>query len=261
MIFLVPMIIPSCKSPAISHFFSQSNEKEIRPLIDSYPKLDWQGKIKRIKKLSTYLKSSNKKRIVELYMKALQDPHGAVRMEVLKSLSHVHSQEIMEEIEEVALKDKSANVRWQAYELLAQWEHHRNKKVFIAGTKSKDWLVRESALKALLKTSTAEEQKSLMPVIKRFLLSSKTSTKNIAIKNLKIRNEEIIKLLKKLILSPQTGTSTMKLTLEKLTGTQFDEETENALRKLLFHRNKKIRILSLRALKKNKELKEARPEN
>ncbi len=258
---LLSILLLSCKGPAISLFGGKKSDKKALQQIDKYPTQDWTEKIKTIQELSKHLKGNLRKKTIKLYIEALDDPHSTVRMAALKYLKGINSPEIMDIAKKLALKDRSPNVRWQAYELLSSMGNLKEKKVLLAGTKDSDWLVREVALKALLKTSTAQEQKELMPIIIKAMNSPRTSTKNTAIKNLKIRNKIIVQQLKKIILSPKSRTSSLRNSIAKLNGSRFDGETENALRKLIFHRDERVRILSLRALKKNKELKESKEEN
>ena len=59
---------------------------------------------------------------------------------------------------------------------------------------------------------------------------------------------EIVKIIK----NKSSGLSLLKAALSAARGYRFDEETRERIVKLLTHRNREIRILSLQALKQEK---------
>jgi|GEM_PF-6661610 len=246
----------NCSTITSDSEYRNKREKALTRSIREFEKSSWIKRIEIVHEFDKYEKTELRERIRDFYIKRLNDSHPAVRLEILKSLTKYNSYIIIDKIVSVIENDPNNNVKIKALELLGTYPHIEGKKVFIGCLKNDDWLIREKAYTAMLKTSTTDEQSRLIIYILEGLHSGRTPIVKVILENIKFKHRLILKELKKIIISTDTNYSLLKAALKQLDGYQFDEETEERLTKLLLHWDSKVRILSLRALKKNKLLKE-----
>ncbi len=256
-ILLSLFLISSCISGNLSQDDEKKISKEIVSIKNKYQKSDWEDKIRLIKNIGEYKNSKSHDIVLQFLLEALsREPHSRVKIEVLKELEYFNDVKIIPTVSETADDNPDKNVKWHAYSLLGKLGHIQDKQIFISGIKNTDWLVREAALIAMLKASTEDEQKNLKSYIISGLKSHRISTVISTMESIKIQDREIFDILKKMIFQKNTPLEILRGALKGINGYSLDSETEEKLNDLLLHWDSTVRILSLRALKKNQLLQQ-----
>ena len=75
------------------------------------------------------------------------------------------------------------------------------------------------------------------------------------LRHVRIRDAGLYREISALINNQKTGISLLKAALTAVTGYRIDEKTKKRIIKLLTHENRNVRVLALRALKKDEELR------
>jgi len=224
--------------------------------IRQYSSVNWESRRNAIITASEYTDSSYRITLTRFFIKAADDSHPLVRIEALRGLKKMMPPEAMPKIRHMAQYDNSPIVRWTAYTVLEDYRDAENEKAFITGCGDEDWLIRESAIRGLLKIEDMEVQRRNIDLILTMIKDSSISVRIETLNNLQYRDPVLFSAISRLINSRKTGKSLLKAALRAVSGYRFDDLTRKRLVRLLTHENKEIRILALRALKKEKDLEE-----
>ena len=229
-------------------------QKDITEAVNNYNSEDWQIRLKSVKSISKYSNTVYAKNSLLLILKATDDSHSKVRIEALKILKDMKAPAAEEKIGSMALGDENSNVRFFAFSALEEYGNITIEDIFINGLDDTDWLVREAALRGLMKIKDPEIQVKYLEVILNAINDPNISIKLTAISNLNIKDPLIYKELTEIINDKKSGLSVLKAALEKIKGYKIDSKTKKRIIELLTHRDKNVRLLSLQALKQD-ELK------
>lgn len=224
-------------------------QQEITAAVNNYNSENWEVRLASVKSISKYSDSVYTKNSLLLLMKALDDSHAKIRIEALKTLKVMKAPSAEEKIGSIALNDINSNVKFFAYSALEEYGSIQNEDIFIHGIDDTDWLVKEAALKGLMKIKDPEIQIKYLNIIVSAINDKNISVKLTAISNLNIKDPLIYENLSEIINNKESGLSVLKAALEKIKGYKFDNKTKGRLIELLTHRDKNVRILSLQALK------------
>ncbi len=224
-------------------------QDNIKTAVNNYNSDNWEIRLRSIKNISKYSDSIYAKNSILLVIKALDDSHSTVRIEALKILRPIKAPAAKEKIRSIALTDINSNVQYYAYSALGEYRNISNEVTFIKGLESRDWLVKEAALKGLMEINDPEIQIKYIDIILNAIKDKNVSIKLACISNLTIKDPLIYSELSKIINNKKSSLYLLKAALEQIKGYKIDDKTKNRLITLLTHRDKEIRILSLQALK------------
>lgn len=226
-------------------------QQEITAAVNSYNSENWEVRLDSVKSISKYTDSIYAKNSLLLLMKALDDSHAKIRIEALKTLKVMKASAAEEKIGSIALNDVNSNVRFFAFSALEEYGSIQNEDIFINGIDDTDWLIKEAALKGLMKIKDPEIQIKYLNIIISAINDKNISIKLAAITNLNIKDPLIYEKLAEIINNKESGLSVLKAALEKMKGYKLDSKTKGRIIELLTHRDKNVRILSLQALKQD----------
>lgn len=247
LIYLQILFFISCIS---SNRFSNDAkiEKNITNAVNNYNSDNWEKRLESIKSISKYTNSIYAKNTMLLVIRALDDSHSAVRIEALKILKIMKVPAAEEKIGTIALTDNNYNARSFAFSALSEFRNINNENIFLKGLENKDWLVRESSLIGLMKINDPEIQIKHIDIILKSIKDKNVSIKLACISNLVIKDPLIYAELSKIINNKKSDLYILKTALNKIKGYKIDDKTKDRIITLLTHRDKEIRILSLKAL-------------
>lgn len=253
-LFLLLIISLSCstKTPATENTEARD---AITRSVKLYSSGNWEIRRMAISRVVAYSGTAYSRNVILLLLKATDDPYPLVRVEALHALARIKTESAHDRIREMALYDSEAVVRWSAYKALEIYRSADDEPVFIKGYSDSDWLIREAAIRGLLVIENDDVQARNIGLIISAVNDSNVSVRIAALNNLKFRHDLLYSEIISLINNKTTGISLLKAALTAVSGYRLDEKTRNRLVKLLTHGNSEIRVLSLRALKKDEELK------
>lgn len=220
-----------------------------------YSSGNWEIRRMAISRVVAYSGTAYSRNVILLLLKATDDPYPLVRVEALHALARIKTESAHGRIREMALYDREAVVRWSAYKALEIYRSADDEPVFIKGYNDSDWLIREAAVRGLLVIENDEVQARNIGLIVSAINDSNVSVRITALNNVRFKDAGLYREITSLINNKTTGASLLKAALTAVSGYRLDEKTRNRLVKLLTHGNSEIRVLSLRALKKDEELK------
>jgi len=247
--FVLPLIILSGCSSGDQFIEDKKIQNDITTAIYNYNSNDWEIRLNSIRNISKYSDTVYAKHSLMLLFKALDDSHSEVRIETLKILKKMKAAAAEDKIAEIASTDENSNVRFFAYSALEEYGNLINEDIFIKGLSDNDWLVQEASLKGLMKINDPEIQIRHINIIINAINHRNISIQLIAVSNISIKHLLIYNELSKIINNDKSGRHILKAALEKIRGYKLDEKTKKRIIKLLTHRDKNIRILSLQVLK------------
>ena len=227
-------------------------QREIITAVDNYNSENWEIRLSAIKNISKYSNTVYAKNSLLLLIKALDDPYSEVRIEALKSLKNIKAAGAEEKIGALALTDENPNVRYFAYLALEEYTNIANENIFLQGLNSDDWLVKEAALRGLMRINDHAIQIKHIDIIIDCIKNKNTAIRLTAIQYLTIKSTLIYDELAGIINDKTSGLTVLKAALSEIKGYRFDIKTKMRIIDLLTHRDKSIRVLSLQALRYEK---------
>ncbi len=228
----------------------KANIERIKSEVKNYLTTNWEKRLKTVKELTKY-ENKNDNRILEFSLiAASRDNHPEVRIEALKGLAKLKTEEALPRIREMALSDPSDNVRWYAFKALSLYSDPGLINVFIQGFNDDDWLIKEASLVGILLIDDESVYRKKITYTVLALRGSIESIQKTALETCNIQSPEIFREIKKIFLELENRDYTMlKAVLKALDGYKIDDETKDRLVELLLHSNREIRLLSLSVLK------------
>jgi len=245
-------ITSSCSFKASLQPDYSAADNAINQSINDYSSADWHVRLTAVKRASEYSNTAYAGKILNLMIIASADYHPAVQIQAIKSLKQMKSYAALEKLREISMADPDYNVRRTAITALHDYESSANSDIFLAGIESRDWLIREASYIGLLKIKPENVQMNYIGKIIKGIKDPNLSVKLAVLTNLKIKDPLLYNEISGIIKNKNTGISLLKGALAAINGYTFDERTRKRLLGLLTHRNKDVRLLSLRALKREK---------
>ncbi len=231
---------------------NEEERQRMRITATRYESANWQVRRSAIRELASY-----KIREAEaVLVKALDDSHTLVRVEALEGLEKTENVTARRRIRALAEYERNNNVRWQAIRVLRGFRDPRDAVVFAKGLSIDDWLIREESIKGLLSIDDFAIKYVSVPYILQALEDSSINVRIAAIENLSVRDERIYAALAAMLDDEvMTKHSLLKALLKALNGYKLDGLTLKRATSLLVHQNTEIRVLALRLVKRDRELK------
>ena len=249
-ILIIVSLLPACGS---SRFTEDARmQREIIAAVNNYNDENWEIRLNAIKSISKYSNTVYAKNSLLLLIKALDDSSSEVRIEALKSLKHIKAAAAEEKIGDLALTDQNNNVRYFAFRALEEYTNMTNEQIFLQGLKNNDWLVKEAALRGLMRIDDHAIQVKHIDIIIDCIKSKNTAIRLTAIQYLEIKSTLIYDELADIINDQTSGLTVLRAALTEIKGYKFDIKTKMRIIELLTHRDKNVRLLSLQALRYEK---------
>jgi HEAT repeat protein len=224
-------------------------QRDITSAVKDYNSDNWETRLKALKRISRYLNTVYAKNSFLLILIATEDPHSEIRIETLKILKAMKAPAAEERIRNIAVSDTNANVKYFAFSALEEYGNKNNEGAFLAGLKDNDWLVKEAALRGLMKINDPDIQKKHIQIIIKAINDKNISIRITALSNLSIRDPLIYTELTKIISNKDSSSTMLKAALNSIKGYKIDEITKAKIINLLTYNDQQVRILSLQVLK------------
>ncbi len=250
-VILTGFVCIQCSNSVIK----RSDRKEVEKLIRQMNSTSWVTREQAVRKLGDHASRKSTRALI----KALDDRHDAVIIHALQSLTLRKSEKAHDKIRELAKNHRNENVRWYAIKALTPYRDALDATIYIEGLESYDWLIREASIVGLLAVEDYGTRYVCLPAIVDTLNDSSMSVQIAAIKNLSIIDDRIYTaLVEKLDKEAGTKPTLLAVVLKALMSYRLDEKTRERVVELLGHRNRTVRVMALRVLKKNQVLQDAR---
>lgn len=249
---LVILAVPLCSINEKILNEDDAAKKDITAAINNYSSDDWEIRLAAVKRAARYGDTVYAKNVILLLLLAADDYHPIIQIEAIKNLQRIKPLAAADTLRNIALNDTDANVRYAAISALQDYASPDNEEVFTSCTSSQDWLIRESGYIGLLRIVPYDVQKKHLGKIIRGINDDSISVRIAVLTNVKLRDPLIYNEIVKIINNKKSGLSLLKAALSAARGYRFDKDTRERIVKLLTHRNRDIRLLSLQALKQEK---------
>ena len=229
-----------------------------RSWANKYAMGNWMDRREAVRGIVRYVGPQKNDLIIGTLKVASADPHPAVRIEAMKCIPLIKSDEMLALLKKTAAGDRDGNVRWHALQSLRLFRDPSIADVYVRGLASNDWLVREESIRGILELDEATVRPRLIPYIIRALGDPRSSVVITTLTGLKIRDDALYRSITgKLFASSDSDYSMLEAVLTALEGYNLDPKTKEKVINLLLHNNYRIRVLALRVLKKDRSPKKA----
>lgn len=246
MIWLLSVLIWSCNSiKPITGYDSVLLYYE-----NGYKSDNWKTRLEAVRAVAAI----KGERAENLIIKALDDPHNAVKIEALLILSKRPIKRARVHIRELALNSQNDNVRWNALRTLSRYRDPRDVSVFIYNFADEDWLIREASIIGLLSIDDYSTKYIHMDVIIKALDDPSISVKFAVLSHLNIQHGTIYAKLIQMLYGENNPPSLLVAILKALQAYKIEEKDRDKIIELLTHSNSSVRIAALQTLKGKKEL-------
>jgi HEAT repeat protein len=215
----------------------------------------WRERRDSVLEIANYYGHGNNELVIGTLKIAARDSSAAVRREAVEGLAKIKTDDTLAAIKKIASDEKDSNVRWYAIKELRSWKDPTAAEIFIKGTGSDDWLIREESVRGILCLNDPTIRKKCIPAIIRAMKDSSSSVVLTALRNVKIRDPRLYQAIAEKFNSCSVfDYSLLEASLTALEGYRLDQKTKEKVVNLLVHHNTAIRLLALRVLKKEKTL-------
>lgn len=229
-----------------------------RALAHKYAAGNWVDRRDAVREIVKYVGTQKNALIIGTLKVASRDTHPAVRIEAMKGLPAIRSEETLALLKQTAAGDRDGNVRWYALQSLRLFRDPSAADAYVKGLSSDDWLVREESILGILDLDEAVVRPRLVPAIIRALRDPRSSIVTTTLLNLKVRDDALYRAITgRLFACSDFDYSMLEAALTALDGYSLDPKTNEKMINLLVHNNYRIRVLALRVLKKDRSMKKA----
>lgn len=221
-----------------------------------YKSDNWEKRREAVVRISETGSKKSVKDIDDFLCEATYDEHPAVRMEALTGLKKRRPTSCLERIRSITQTDPNQNVVLYAYTALSEYRDPESSAQFVAGLESSDWMIREASIKGLMKIRNRNEKLKYTQQIIKVLNDRNESVKIAALSSLSVKDSSLYQnIITNLNEKNVKKVTLLKAALKAVRGYNIDQKTRIFLIELLSHENAEIRVLALRALKKDSRLK------
>ncbi len=253
-VFLL-ICITACSGSLILNSDAAIKEEIIRAVRD-YSSPDWETRRRALNRAAEYLDSDFSKNVILFLIKATDDTHPLVRAEALRELKKARAESAHEKIRFLAVNDTDTNVRVFALDALGEYRSPEDEEAFKKSFMDADWLIREAAIRGLLKIDDAAVQERNIELILKAINDPNISVQIETLNTLQYKDPRLYREISRLINNKNTKISLLKAALAAASGYRFDGVTRKRLIRLVTHSNKEVRLLAFRALKKEEQMNE-----
>ena len=226
-----------------------------RSAANKYAAGTWMDRRDAVKEIVTYLGPDKNDLIIGTLMVASKDPYSAVRIEAVKGLGILNTDQALDVVKKIASDDRDGNVRWCAIKELRSFKDPSIAEMYIKGLGSNDWLMREESVKGMLAMDDTTIKEKLIPYIIKAINDPSSSVAYTTLHVVKIKDARLYQAIAdKLNSSSLYNYSLLEASLIALEGYKLDPKTREKVINLLLHDSIRIRLLALRVLKKEEIL-------
>lgn len=227
---------------------------------------NWMDRRDAVREIVNYYGKEKNDLVIGTLMVASNDLSSAVRREAVEGLAKIGNKVAVNEIKKLASDEKEKNVRWYALRALrtakGTAEDPSAAGVYIRGTRSNDWLIREESVRGILAMDDAIIREKCIPTIIRLMKDPSSSVALTTFRELKTRDPLLYQAITgRFQACGEFDYSMLEATLTALDGYRLDQKTREKVIDLLVHHNTAIRLLALRVLKKDKTLAEQKKQD
>ncbi len=250
-IVILIVVLHGCSGRYITE---EEERKAVQILSRSYRSDNWQIR----KEALSSLCSHDSPEAEDLLIEALNDTHPIVKIEALNCIAVKKTNKAKKSIRQIAEFEANENVRMIAIKTLSKYRDPASALIFAKGLASDDWLIREESIRGLLMINDMVIRRISVPYIVQALNDPRINVVLATLENLNVRNKEIYNELSAIINSEENYNKIdlLKAAIKAINGYLLDKKTREKIIGFLTHPNTDIRISSLGALKKDKELQE-----
>ena len=198
-------------------------------------------------------KKKDSESIEYFYLTAVRDSHSMVRIDALKGLSLLLSEEAYPVIANMAVNDRSDNVRWYAVQTLSLYRKNAASDIFTRCLNDDDWLIREAAIRGVLMLDEIFQQKKMVSFIIQAIKDPNNNVKAAALSGVTIKDNAIYaEMIELLRTKDKLNSKLLAALLKGLQGYILSEDVRMHVIDLLSYKNREVRINALRVLKTEK---------
>jgi HEAT repeat protein len=249
LLYIILLFTINCGKSPLKFSETDKIRNEITDAIHLYSSDNWEKRERAVVSMYKYKDSIFSENIFLFFLKATEDRQSSVRIKAVQGLHLMSNPAALDRLRILALEDPKANVRWHAILALGDYRMKENENIFTESFKSRDWLVREAAIKGILKINDAEIQERNIPLIIKAINDPVISVRLAALQNIEYKHELLYPEIAGLINNKKSSPSILKAALSAIKGYRLDYKTRDKLISLLTHYDRKIRIMAFRALK------------
>jgi HEAT repeat protein len=246
--FIFACLLLACAKGVL---LKQSDEDAVNAAAKLYESSGWDRRLRAVEQLAG-IRSG---KAVDLLIRATGDVHPLVRIEAINGLAKSDAARARRTVKNIAEYETNSNVRWYALKALSGFRDPTAAPAFANGLRSDDMLIREESIRGLLMIDDFAIKYISIPYILQALEDPVMNVRLAALDTLSIRDERIYKMLTDMLDREVFYKYTvLKAVLRALYGYALDPLTRKIVTGYLVHPNVDVRLLSLRVLKKDREL-------
>ncbi len=227
-----------------------------RSAANKYAAGNWMERAEAVREIVRYIGPDKNDLIVGTLMVASGDPYQQVRMEAVKGLAIMKSQESLAMLRRIASEDPADNVRWHALRELRGLGDAPAADIYIRALDSDDWLIREEAARGIISLDNTVIRERMIPHILRAMNDPDVNVVLAVLNNITFRDQRLYRAIADRI-QGESDYSLLAAALKAANGYRLDEKTKEKVIDLLVHNNSRIRVLALRVLKSDRALVES----
>lgn len=223
-------------------------EKEVLQSTVLYQSDDWRERKAAVVSVSAY----DIPQAFELLVIAAEDKQPAVRRSALAALSkRSDSDEAYEIVFTHAKRERNPAVYSEALKALIPFKRRESFDVYVKGLRSKDWLIREYAIRGMVAIEDPKVQQASIPYVRKAINDPNENVRIATLENVKIQDPLIYAEIRKFLFTDEYEFKVTMLvaTLKALQGYDLDIRVKDRVKFLIVHQNKEVRILALRVIK------------
>jgi HEAT repeat protein len=249
LLYVILLFNINCGKSPLTFSENDKIRDEITNAIHLYSSNNWEKREKAVVSMYKYKDSIFSQNILLFFLKATEDRQSAVRIKAVQGLHLMLNLSAIERLREMALQDPKANVRWHAILALGDYRIKENENIFLESFKSRDWLVREAAIKGILKIKDPDTQKKNIPLIIEAINDPVISVRLATLQSIEYKHELLYPHIAATINNKKSSLSILKAALSAIKGYRLDYKTRDKLISMLTHYDRNIRIMAFHALR------------
>jgi HEAT repeat protein len=267
----IVFLMPSCSKAVRTR--NEAISASLKSAIKQYESPVWTERHKAVKDVNsviisaghnTFFTDKDSKPYAQIaqdfLLEASFDVQPAVRIEAIIGLSAASSSEASERLRKMVDDDIDPGARWSALKALAYRAAPESAEVFAKAYLAEDWLMREAAIAGLLSIEQVDVKKKYLAVIERAVVDKNISVRTAALSRLNFTDPRLNSLIVQNVTGRHLNNRHTKAALSALNGYRLDDSLrKKIISDYLTHEDPEIRLLALKVLKTEKNLKGSEP--
>lgn len=224
-----------------------------RSAANTYAGGGWMERRDAVREIVNYFGKDKNDLVIGTLLVAANDASPAVRIEAVEGLAKIRTKDAMDVVKKIAADERQSNVRWYALRALGKAKDPSAAGLFIRGTRSGDWLIREESVRGMVALDDATIRAMCIPAIIKSMNDPSSSVALAALRGLTTKDPLLYRaIVERFNSCGPFDYSLLQATLTALEGYHLDAKTNEKVINLLVHHNTTIRLHALKVLKKQK---------